>query len=159
MPRNYQIRSLSGDSAARAYPLIQAAWPEVSLDAWIDYAERINQPHPPLTTAAGILAAESGRGYIHGLFSYSVRVVLNQESVLTVENFIALDMGDRAAAIKSLIVMMETLARDLRCSAIHTHIPDGWTTGYNGGNGLLGHLRDAGHSLEFVKLCKTIRDT
>ena len=157
MLRDYQITDLSGDSAARAYPLIQAAWPEISLDAWIDYAERINHPDPVLTKAAGIVAAESKRGYIHGLFSYSVRIVLNHGTVLSVENFIAMDMIDRAAAIKSLILVMETLARDLGCSAIHTHIPDGWSDDYSGGGAMMDHLRNAGHSLEFVKFCKTIQ--
>ncbi len=155
MPRDYHIRPLSPENAARAYPLIQAARPDVSLDAWIEYAERINHPDPELTKAAGIVAAESKRGYIHGLFSYSVRIVLNHNAVLTVENFIALDMGDRAAAIKTLIDVMERLARNLDCSAIHTHIPDDWVTSTPSG-GVLNHLRDAGHNVEFVKFCKTI---
>lgn len=155
MPRDYQIKPLLAENAARAYPLIQAACPEVSLGAWIDYAEKLNHPDPARTQAAGIVAAESKRGYIHGLFSYSVRIVLNHDAVLTVENFIALDMGDRAAAIISLIDVMETLAQDLGCSAIHTHIPDGWITTITG-DGLLSHFRNAGHNPEFVKFCKTI---
>jgi hypothetical protein len=117
MPRDYQIRPLLAENAARAYPLIQAACPEVSLDAWVDYAAKLNHPNPVLTQAAGIVAAESKRGYIHGLFSYSVRIVLNHNAVLAAENFIALDMGDQAAAIISLIDVMETLAQHLGCSA------------------------------------------
>lgn len=155
MPRDYHIKPLLAENAARAYPLIQAACPEVSLDAWINYAEKLNHPDPAQTQAAGIVAAESKRGYIHGLFSYSVRIVLNHNAVLTVENFIALDMGDRAAAIISLIDVMESLAQDLGCSAIHTHIPDGWITTISG-DGLLNHFRNAGHNPEFVKFCKTI---
>ncbi len=156
MLRDYRIKPLSGCSAAKAYPLIQAAWPNVSLDAWIDYAEKLSRADPPITPKAGIVTAESRRGYIHGLFSYSVRVVLNQSGVLTVENFIAMDAGDRAAAIKSLIGVMETMAHDFGCSAIHTHVPDGWTAEYSGGCGMLNHLKDAGHNVEFVKYCKTI---
>ena len=73
MLRDYQITDLSGDSAARAYPLIQAAWPEISLDAWIDYAERINHPDPVLTKAAGIVAAE-GLEVLHPEFATRPRV-------------------------------------------------------------------------------------
>jgi hypothetical protein len=156
MPRDYNLKPLSAHNAALAYPLIQAALPNVSLDAWIAYAEKLNHPDPALEKAAGIVTAESKRGYIHGIFSYSVRIVLNHDSVLTVENFIALDMGDRAAAIKSLISGMENLAQDLGCSAIHTHVPDHWVSAIAPSAGMLDYLRDAGHNLEFVKFCKTI---
>ena len=156
MPRTYHLRTLSQETAPLAYPLIQAAWPEVSLDAWIDYTKQVNRTRADATPSAGIVAAENGRGYIHGLFSYSVQPVLNHQSVLAVDNFIALDTGDRAAAIRSLIDGMENLARNLDCSAIHTQIPDEWATGYPAGGNLLAHLRDAGHNPQYVKLCKVV---
>ncbi len=156
MPQDYNLKPLAVNKAALAYPLIQAARPDVTLDAWVEYAEKINHPDPALSKVAGIVTAQSNRGYIHGLFSYSVRIVLNQDSVLAVENFVALDMGDRAAAIKSLIGGMERLAVDLECSAIHTHIPDHWVSDLTKQTGMLDYLRDAGHSLEFVKFSKNI---
>lgn len=156
MPQEYHIKPLQAPNAALAYPLIQTALPDVSLDAWIEYARRLYDPDPNPANASGIVTAESWRGYIHGLFSYSVRIVLNQNAVLTVENFIALDIGDRAAAIKSLINGMEILAQKLDCSAIHTHVPDHWVGEKPTSASMLDYLRDAGHNLEFVKFCKTI---
>ena len=158
MVREYDIKPLTDQSAPKAYPLIQAACPEVSLNAWIDYATQLSVPSPPPTADSGILIAESGRGYIHGLFAFSVRVVLNQRAVLTVENFIAVDMGDRAAATKALIAVMEQLAKDHNCSAIHTHIPDSWNMPRPHGTGMLDHLRAAGHRIEYVKFCKVLED-
>ncbi len=156
MSKDYNIKPLKAQNAALAYPLIQTALPHVSLDAWIEYAEKIYDPNPVMAQEAGIVTAESKRGYIHGLFSYSVHNVLNHRSVLTVENFIALDMGDRSAAIKSLLNGMEHLALNLGCSAIHTHIPDHWVSELSASTAMLDYLRDAGHNLEFVKFCKTI---
>lgn len=152
----YDIKPLSGDSAAKAYPLIQAARPEVSLDAWIAYAEQLIDSTPKPAPSAGIVVAESLQGYIHGLFAYTVRLVLNHDAVLTVENFVAVDLADRAAATKALIAVMESMARDHGCSAIHTHIPDGWLVTQPGGSGMLDHLRRAGHEIEYVKFCKAL---
>lgn len=154
MLQEYVTKPLSGNAASKAYPLIQTASPDVSLDAWIEFARLLTEPHPPVTRAAGIVTAENRRGYIHGLFSYSVRILLNHSSVLTVENFIVVDMGDRAAAVKTLIDDMEPLARRHRCSTIHTHIPDTWA--HPGERGVFNMLQNAGHELEYVKLCKSI---
>ena len=156
MPRDYKIKALSVENAALAYPLIQSARPDVTLDGWIAYAKQINCPKLAPTKDTGIIVAESKRGYIHGVFCYSVRIVLDHNAVLTVENFVAVDAGDRAAAIKSLIAVMDKLAQDLSCSAIHTHIPDQWISTTSSNTTMLHHLRDAGHELDFVKFCKTV---
>jgi hypothetical protein len=158
MVQEFDVKPLSKNTAAKAYPLIQTACPGVSLDAWIDFAAKLTQPHPPMTLAAGIVTAENERGYIHGLFSYTVRIVLNHNGVLTVENLIAVDMGDRAAAVKALIDGMEALARRFNCTAIHTHIPEGWIENRPQGFGVLNQLQNAGHNPQYIKLCKSIEN-
>ncbi len=156
MPRDYKIKPLSVENVALAYPLIQSAQPEIALDAWIAYARKINRCKAAPPKESGIISAESKRGYIHGIFCYSVKPTLDHGTVLSVENFIAVDTGDRAAAIISLIAVMENLARELGCSAIHTHIPDHWISKASCGTAMLHHLRDAGHQPEFVEFCKTV---
>ncbi|MDD9904641.1 MAG: hypothetical protein OXT06_13810 [Rhodospirillaceae bacterium] len=157
MLRDYEIRSLSRNNAAKAYPLVQAACPEVSLDAWINYAARLTGSMPS-ASAAGIVVAECARGYIHGLFSYTVRFILNHQAVLTVENFIAVDFGDRDAATKALIADMDRLARDHGCSTIHTHIPNDGAILYPGKSGTQNCLRAAGHEIGSINFCKALDD-
>jgi hypothetical protein len=156
MPRDYKIKMLSVENAALAYPLIQSAQPKIALDDWLVYARKINSRKVAPTNKSGIISAESKRGYIHGIFCYSVQPTLDHGTVLAVENFIAVDTGDRAAAIKSLIAMMGNLARELGCSAIHTHIPNHWISKETRGTAMLHHLRDAGHQPEFVEFCKIV---
>lgn len=153
MPRNYKIKSLSPENAALAYPLIQAVLPAVSLEAWLAYTAKINQS---TAEATGIIIVESSRGYIHGLFHYNEATTLGHGKVLNVDNFIALDTGDRAAAIKMLIGVMEDLAREFGCDAIHTNLPDAWICAKSGTATVLDHLRDAGHERNIVKLSKTL---
>jgi len=153
MPRLYKTKSLTSENAALAYPLIQAALPTVSLEAWLAFIADLTQPADEGT---GIIIVESKRGYIHGLFNYSVAMPLGHGKVLNVENFIALDTGDRAAAIKILIGVMEDIARQFGCGEIHTHLPDTWICAKSGMATVLDHLRDAGHEREIVKLSKTV---
>lgn len=153
MHRTYTIKSLSSKNAAQAYPLIQAALPSVSLETWLAYAANINKP---TAEATEIIIIESTRGYIHGLLHYNVITTLRHGKVLNVENFIALDIGDRAAAIKMLIGVMEDIGRKFHCAAIHTTLPDAWIRAASNATTVLDHLRDAGHERETVKLSKTI---
>jgi len=156
MPRDYKIKALAAENTALAYPLIQSAWPEVTLDAWLSYANNVKHSQPTADKTSGIIVAESARGYIHGLFSYSVKMVLVHGSALSIENFVAVDIGDRAAAIKTLIAGMDKLAQDLGCSSIHTQISDQWVSKSPRNTAIPHHLRNAGHNVELVQFCKKV---
>ncbi len=69
---------------------------------------------------------------------------------------VSLETGDRAAAIKMLIGVMEDIGRKFHCAAIHTTLPDAWIRAASNATTVLDHLRDAGHERETVKLSKTI---
>jgi hypothetical protein len=153
MPRNYKVRSLLLENAALAFPLIQSAVPNVSLDAWLAYVAAQNQARMETT---GIIIVQSKRGYIHGLLQYRVATTLGHGKALHVEHLIALDTGDRAAAIKMLIGIMDDLARKFDCAAIYTSLPDAWVHAKSGMPTVLDHLRDAGHERESVKLFKGV---
>ena len=155
MPRSYTILFLSKTDAARAYPLIQSASPNVSLEEWIAYFTRLSQLAESHGRVSGVVALESRRGYIHGLFSYCTGHRLGVGPILNVENFIAIDAGDRASAITSLIDAMERLAHDHGCATIHTDIPDTWATSSPQPSGLVAHLLKAGYDRESVRLSKS----
>jgi hypothetical protein len=141
------------EDAALAFPLIQSAEPNVSLDAWLAYVATLNRTTMETT---GIIIVQSKRGYIHGLLQYRVTTTLGHGKALDVQHLIALDAGDRAAAIKMLIGVMDDLARKFGCEAIYTSLPDAWIHAKSGMATVLDHLRDAGHERESVKLFKVV---
>ena len=69
------------------------------------------------------MTVQNARGYIHGLFSYTVEEHLRHGGFLAVENFIVLDLFDMAGAADELLNAMDRVADDLGCSAIHTTCP------------------------------------
>jgi len=156
MPRSYEIKSLLPEDAAKAYPLIQTAMPRVTLEDWLAYTVWLSQPAATHQKPAGVMALENSLGYIHGLFSYSTGYGLGSGPVLNVDNFIALDTGDRAAAVTKLIDAIEDLAHDNGCATIHTHLPESWTKRSSGRTNLHTRLINAGHGPHAVKLSKTI---
>lgn len=156
MIRSYQIKPLSREKAAIAFPVIHAAYPNVTLDDWLAYFTWINQAVETRPFLAGIVSIEDARGYILGLFSYVTGYGLGKGAVLRVEHFVALDTGDRAAAIRRLITAMEDVAQRHGCNTIQTEIPEFWTTMPAGKYGVLAHLSDAGHARETVRFSKCL---
>ncbi|MDA0664231.1 MAG: hypothetical protein O3B08_15525 [Proteobacteria bacterium] len=157
MPVAFHIKYLSRENAPNAYPVIRAAYPSVSLDDWLAYYAWISQPAEARHFSAGVVSIENARGYIQGLFSYVTGYGLGRGSVLSVENFVALDTGDRAAAIRRLIGAMEDVAHKHGCVTIHTQIPEFWTTVTAEKYGVHAHLADAGHDREMVRFSKFLR--
>ena len=157
MPACYFIKSLLQDNAAKAYPIIRTAYPHVSLDDWLTYFAWISQPAEKRQFSAGIVSVEDERGYIQGLFSYVTGFGLGRGTVLNVEHFVAMDSGDRAAAIGCLIEAMEDVAHNYGCVSIHTQIPEHWANVTTGKYGIPAHLSDAGHDRETVRFSKFLR--
>ena len=157
MTRSYNIKYLSQETVAKAYPVIRAAYPNVTLDDWLAYTAWINQPADARRSSTGIVSLENMRGYVHGIFSYNTDYMLGTGPVLNVENIVALDTGDRAAAVTQLISAMEDVAINHGCATIHTQIPEFWTSASAGRTGLHAHLVDAGHDREMIRFSKHLQ--
>lgn len=156
MPRPYKTRTLSTDDAAQAYPLIRTANPKITLDDWLAYTARLAQVTDSGTAASGVVAFESKRGYIHALFAYSIGFGLGIGPVLNVENFIALDIVDRAAAVTTLIEAVEKTARQHGCGVIHTHLPCDWADAPASRTSLFARLIDAGYDRDTIGLSRRL---
>lgn len=150
--RELKAKQLRPESIAQAYPLIQAALPEVPLEAWLAFASAlVEQRDPPET---GIISIVSEQGYIAGLSSYQVHRSLTHGHSLTADHFVAMDLFDRRAVVNALAEAIEALARERRCGAVHTNLLE-----KNSTDDTAAALARRGHRVEAVRLCKILPHT
>ncbi|MFT8038231.1 hypothetical protein ACMYM1_23500, partial [Salmonella enterica subsp. enterica serovar Enteritidis] len=80
---------------------------------WRAFAGALIGRPGPSVAPSGIMTAQNGHGYIHGLFSYTRDQHLHHGPILSVENFIVLDLFDPAAAAATLLRAMDAVAKAL----------------------------------------------
>jgi hypothetical protein len=170
MHDTYVAKPLIRRQIDQAFPVVQTIAPDLDVERWRDFAAAVlavqelefdvgssartdTPPH-----ARGIMTVQNARGYIHGLFSYTVEEHLRHGRVLAVENFIVLDLFDMAGAADELLNAMDQVADDLSCTAIHTNLPDDYSSLPDYCNWLLTCFREAGHAVETLRLCKQMID-
>jgi len=121
-----KTQSLKLEKVDQAYGLVRLVAPQVSLEAWRDFARGLISPSE--APESGVLTVEDARGYILGLVGYVVDHDLEYGETLMAKNLIALDgTSSRKREIAfALIKAIEDLARDKRCGAIRTivHEPE-----------------------------------
>lgn len=139
----------------QAFPIVQSVQPKLPIDDWRRFAVNLQALGG---RRAGIMTAQR-RGYIHGLFSYSVEPHIHHHRLLVVDNFVALDLFDPGGVTEVLLASMEALADELRCSAIHTNLPhsDAYAPSYR--HWLVDRFTDAGHHAENLLFCKDLHAT
>jgi len=150
--RELKAQPLRPECIAQAYPLIQAALPEVPLEAWMAFAQALvlHRDRPE----TGIISIVSEQGYIAGLSSYRVDHSLRHGHSLMADHFVAIDMFDRRAVVHALAEAVEALAREHRCGAVHTALLE-----KNSADDTATALARRGHRVESVRLCKILPDT
>ncbi len=153
--RSLETRPLTPERVAQAFPLIQIAFPAVSLKDWRDFAT------PPARAqgqvAGGIITVVSEQGYIVGLCCYRVTQDFQHGAVLMADHFLILDLFDQKAVVRALADAVESLARERRCTAIHTSLPE---TGVKGADDwLVRILRSRGHRVESLRMCKLLANS
>ncbi|HYC01714.1 MAG TPA: hypothetical protein VED40_00380 [Azospirillaceae bacterium] len=168
MPNQYKAKPLDARRIDQAFPVMQAAMPGLDIRSWRAFAAKLVGPRParrptagdgnvvslPVTRRSGIVTVQLGRGgYIHGLFTYQVVPHLGHGRVLQVDNFIALDLFDPAAAADTLMQEMEHLGRLLGCGAIHVLLRQPEEMGRSL---MLRRFEELGHHREGLHLCKGI---
>lgn len=170
MPDRYVTKQLDARRIDQAFPVVQTAFPKISVDRWRAYAQtllcgkggkaRPKAPKPadmagnvvPLVIppSSGVIVAQLGLGYIHGLFAYQVLPNLGHGKVLQVDMFVALDLFDPEAAAESLLLEMERLGRVLHCDAIHLSLPK------RPNSPQLACIEQRGLHVEGLRLCKDL---
>src|SRR3954462_15845901 len=168
MHDTYVAKPLIRRQIDQAFPVVQTIAPDLDVERWRDFAAAVlavqelefevrstgrleAAPHP-----RGIMTVQNARGYIHGLFSYTVEEHLRHGRVLAAENFIVLDLFDMAGAADELLNAMDSVAEGLGCTAIHTNLPDDYSSLPDYCNWLLTCFREARHAVETLRLCKPV---
>ncbi len=153
--RNLETRSLTTERVAQAFPLIQIAFPAVSLEDWRDFATPLARAQGPADD--GIITVVSEQDYIVGLCCYRVTQDLRHGAVLLANHFLILDLFGQQAVVRALADAVESLAREWCCTAIHTSLP---ATGVKGAeNWLVRNLRSRGHRVETLRMCKLLANS
>lgn len=158
MPDSYIVKPLDPRRVDMAFPVVQSSFPRLHIDRWRDYAATMLVPAGaetnvvPLPNRAptGIVVAQLGHGYIHGVFGYQVVHSLAHGRTLQVDVFVALNLFDPLIAAEALLVEMDRVARQHRCEAIHLSLPD------LPDGPLMARLREMGLHTEGVRLCKSL---
>ena len=170
MHDTYVAKPLIYRQIDQAFPVVQTIAPDLDVERWRDFAAAVLSVHElesedrrtgrmgAAPRPRGIMTVQNARGYIHGLFSYTVEEHLRHGRVLAVENFIVLDLFDMAGAADKLLNAMDSVAEGLGCTAIHTNLPDDYSSLPDYCNWLLTCFREAGHAVETLRLCKQMID-
>jgi hypothetical protein len=150
----YVASALKARQIDQAFPLVHTIAPELPLAQWRAFATAMVDASgdPP----RGIVALQTRQGYIVGLFSWMVDDHLRHGRVLTVENFVVVDLFDLEGAAGHLLEAMEPLAVEHRCQAIHTALPEAYSSLAERANQVLGRFRDLGHQLGTLHFCKPL---
>ena len=151
--RQLEIRPLTAERIAQAFPLIQASLPQVTLEAWRDFAAALIDQGAPAAT--GIILVVGERDTIGGLCSYRVERDLVHGLLLNADYFLAFDLLDRRAVAHALAEGVEALARQRHCTAIHTNLtrpPDPAPAG----GGLVDVLCTRGPRIKTLGMCKPL---
>lgn len=148
----------------QAYPLVCAIAPGLEVDRWRAFAAAMLQGATdggsargsavPATT--GIMTVQNAQGYLHGLFSYVVEPHLRHGRILSVDNFVVLDLFDIPGIAETLLRAMEGLARRLGCSAIHTTLPERYIPVDSRRNPIPDCFLSEGHRQETVHFRKNL---
>jgi GNAT superfamily N-acetyltransferase len=152
-----KAQPLTSEKVDQAYALVQLVTPQISLEAWRDFAGSLISPFE--APESGILAIEDERKYILGLVGYVVDHDLEHGQTLIAKNFIAFDATEkrRKEIAFALIKAMEDLARDKRCGAIRTIVHEPEDALRNAW--IIEVLKHSGHHTEARRFIKAVATT
>ena len=152
--RQLVTKSLAIEEIDQAFPLVQATLPQVGLDQWRRFAQsQIRTRKPRVSGIQSVLAEQK---YIAGLSIYRIEQDLCHGPALIADHFMALDLFDRTAVIHALAEFLENLGRQRGCTAVHTQVRDRAGRWQGPPTSMIAILRERGHGIESMRLCKLI---
>lgn len=154
MDDDFIVKPLGRRQIDQAYPLVCAILPGLAVDQWRAFAAVLLDDTNAAASRTGIMTVQTAHGYLHGLFTYAVEPQLQHGRVLSVDNFVVLDLFDVAGVAGTLLQAMEGLARGLGCAAIHTTLPERYIPADSRRNPIPDCFRVEGHRQETIRFCK-----
>lgn len=149
--RVLRTAALSAERIPKAYPVVQTAFPGLTLGSWEDFARAMTGGHDD----NGILEVENEHGVILGLGAYRLAPDLEHGSILTAEHLIAIDIIDRESVARALIDALEDLATLRRCAVIHATVTD--RTARESKSWLVGMLTACSYEVQGLRLGKALK--
>ncbi len=155
MDDSFIAKPLGQRQIDQAYPLVRAVAPDLGVEQWRAFAAVFLARKEAPAAPSGIMTVQNARGYIHGLYSFTVEQSLRHGRILAVTNVVVLDLFDMTGPAETLLRSMEGLARGHGCSAIHTTLLEG-AAEPGSQPSLLGCFRNEGYRAEALRLCKPL---
>ena len=126
MAGTYVVAELRPDQIVQAYPLVQAAVPNLGMVAWRRMASDANRKDE-------ILAVVNPRGYIQGLSIYRRCDHPAVGPLLDVVFLIVTSAADERGVARTLFASIRSRARELRCKKIRfwNQDPGNWEQIHN----------------------------
>jgi len=168
MDDSFIAKPLGRRQIDQAYPLLCVIAPGLAVEQWRAFAAAVLAPNGDTTGHAngeaggaplrrtGIMTVQNARGYLHGLFSYAIEQHLRHGRVMSVENFVVLDLFDVPGVTGTLLRAMDGLARGLGCAAIHTTLPERYILDGLANNPIADCFLGEGHRRETIRMCKSL---
>ncbi len=152
--RELTTEPLTIERIDQAFPLVQTSLPHILLDDWRGFAR--DKIRAGASGSEGIQSVIAEQNYIAGLSIYRIETVLFHGPALIADHFMALDLFDRPAVAHALAEFLEDLGRQRGCTALHTNIPESGVRWQGSDDCLASILRERGHTVESLLLCKTL---
>jgi hypothetical protein len=114
MARLLTASSLQSADIGPAFTLIQALYPQVTLDRWRSFATPLVRQLPG--ASRGLVGIRNESGYLCGLFAYRVEADLEHDRALVVDIVAALDIFDTRSAIQAIVESLRSMAERLSCN-------------------------------------------
>jgi len=160
MAKKFVVKPLGEGKVLQAYPLIQSAVPELSMEQWLDYVHTIGERKASGEAGcAGVMSVQNGDGYIYGLYCHAVEADLHHGRVLKVRNLVAANLYDSAGIIDRLMDSIVSVARANDCTAVHVDLPDSARRGSDPVDGVVSMFKGAGFRIESVALCRPLQES
>lgn len=147
------IVPLHGQRIAKVVPLVQTRKPDFTLDqlmcALQENSDRGAQDE-------GIVAFETDRGYVVGLFTYIVMRDVIDGALLMINNFISMDVIGRYGTVDAMLTEIEALAKRSGALKVKISLVDE-TEGFpRNVDSLTSKFRAAGLQFEGMSLSKPV---
>ena len=118
MHKNFQIEFISRDTTDKAYPLIKATTPNLSLSEWRRFCDLCSPPNRSLrsSTKEWTIVAINQAAYVRGLSIYNVRDHAAYGLLLDVPFLVTAGALDAENAAAALILFIQDKCISFRCS-------------------------------------------
>lgn len=125
MSTPFVAREMTRQDARRAFALVEAVRPDVSLDAWMTHIDSVLTGMRRSGVGTGAVVLTAGDAYVYGAFTYSPWTTLALGRTLMVDDFCAAGIAGERAPVRALFDTADHLAAHHGCQSVCVKFLDG----------------------------------